>query len=56
MTSKIAQIREACEMVEELKKHQQPFVPIPILDDPELMRLLGLVTVRLKQMEEDDGE
>lgn len=53
MTSKIAQIRQAMSIAQDLTKAQILFVPVPVLNDADHERLKAMLALRVMQMAEE---
>lgn len=53
MSSKVAQIREAMSIAQDLTKAQILFVPVPVLNDADHERLKAMLALRVMQMAEE---
>lgn len=53
MKSKVAQIREAMGIAQDLTKAQILFVPVPVLNDADHKRLKAMLALRVMQIAEE---
>lgn len=53
MKSKVAQIREAMGIAQDLTKAQILFVPVPVLNDADHERLKAMLALRVMQIAEE---
>lgn len=53
MSSKVAKIREALSIAQDLTKAQILFVPVPVLNDADHDRLKAMLALRVMQMAEE---
>lgn len=53
MSSKVAQIREAMSIAQELTKAQILFVPVPVLNDADHERLRAMLALRVMQIAQE---
>lgn len=53
MSSKVAQIREAMSIAQDLTKAQILFVPVPVLNDADHERLKAMLALQVMKMAEE---